>query len=253
MAPRQEHDEELERWKKEVYGESVSDDDDGVSSLEGDDQGDGKPALSSSRSTLHGTEEGRSTPFRMSLKEEQERRWSCPPSCPFPTTGRHGFGCTYVHEDFVEDFDIEQNGVSSGSCSKEHKIVWLNSKVGSKIPSFRIGYRRKGDAETCKPLSASETTAPLSEQGIPVLDFDLEQQQNKKENNGSVTPDSSSSSTHIPVEEVRLDRRALVKKRVQICLLAFLALGALALLLVLALPSSIVRFSGNGDPNVEEP
>lgn len=52
---------------------------------------------------------------------------------------------------------------------KEHKIVWLNTKQGSKIPSFYIGYRRKGGVESCKSLSASEIRASGPEQGITIL------------------------------------------------------------------------------------
>ena len=52
---------------------------------------------------------------------------------------------------------------------KEHKIVWLNTKMGSKIPSFYIGYRRKGGVESCKSLSASEIRASGPEQGITIL------------------------------------------------------------------------------------
>lgn len=52
---------------------------------------------------------------------------------------------------------------------KEHKIVWLNTRQGSKIPSFYIGYRRKGGVESCKSLSASEIRASSPEQGITIL------------------------------------------------------------------------------------
>ena len=52
---------------------------------------------------------------------------------------------------------------------KEHKIVWLNTKLGSKIPSFYIGYRRKGGVESCKSLSANEIRASGPEQGITIL------------------------------------------------------------------------------------
>ena len=52
---------------------------------------------------------------------------------------------------------------------KEHKIVWLNTKQGSKIPSFYIGYRRKGGVESCKSLSANEIRASGPEQGITIL------------------------------------------------------------------------------------
>lgn len=52
---------------------------------------------------------------------------------------------------------------------KEHKIVWLNTKMGSKIPSFYIGYRRKGGVESCKSLSANEIRASGPEQGITIL------------------------------------------------------------------------------------
>ena len=52
---------------------------------------------------------------------------------------------------------------------KEHKIVWLTTREGSKIPSFYIGYRRKNGVESCKSLSANDIRASGPEQGITIL------------------------------------------------------------------------------------
>jgi len=52
---------------------------------------------------------------------------------------------------------------------KEHKIVWLNTKRGTKIPSFYIGYRRVNGVETCKSLSADEVKSSVPHEGITIL------------------------------------------------------------------------------------
>lgn len=52
---------------------------------------------------------------------------------------------------------------------KEHKIVWLDTKLGSKIPSFYIAYRRINGVETYKSLSADEIKSSSPHEGITIL------------------------------------------------------------------------------------
>lgn len=52
---------------------------------------------------------------------------------------------------------------------KEHKIVWLNTSRGTRIPGFYISYRRQGGVESCRSLSAQEIADSRPEDGITLL------------------------------------------------------------------------------------
>jgi abhydrolase domain-containing protein 17 len=39
---------------------------------------------------------------------------------------------------------------------KKHKIVWLTTARGNKIPGFYISYKREGGIESCRSLSVDE-------------------------------------------------------------------------------------------------
>lgn len=52
---------------------------------------------------------------------------------------------------------------------KEHKIVWLTTSRGKKIPGFYISYRRQGGVESCRSLSADEIKDSQPEEGITIL------------------------------------------------------------------------------------
>lgn len=52
---------------------------------------------------------------------------------------------------------------------KKHKIVWLNTSRGNKIPGFYISYKRQGSVETCRSLSAEEIRDSQPENGVTIL------------------------------------------------------------------------------------
>lgn len=52
---------------------------------------------------------------------------------------------------------------------KKHKIVWLTTSQGNKIPGFYISYRRQGGVESCRSLSADEIRESQPETGVTVL------------------------------------------------------------------------------------
>ena len=52
---------------------------------------------------------------------------------------------------------------------KEHKIVWLRTERGSKIPGFYITYQRQGGVESCRSLTASEILDSQPQDGITLL------------------------------------------------------------------------------------
>lgn len=52
---------------------------------------------------------------------------------------------------------------------KEHKIVWLKTSRGKRIPGFYISYKRQGGTESCKSLSVDEITDSRPEEGITLL------------------------------------------------------------------------------------
>jgi hypothetical protein len=52
---------------------------------------------------------------------------------------------------------------------KEHKIVWLNTRRGSRIPGFYISYRRQAGVESCRSLSAEEIKDSQPDEGITIL------------------------------------------------------------------------------------
>ena len=52
---------------------------------------------------------------------------------------------------------------------KEHKIVWLNTSKGSKIPGFFILYSNEGGSETSKSVTLEELKASQPEEGITLL------------------------------------------------------------------------------------
>lgn len=52
---------------------------------------------------------------------------------------------------------------------KEHKIVWLKTRRGVKIPGFYISYRRQGGVENCRSLAATEIRDSGPTQGLTLL------------------------------------------------------------------------------------
>ena len=52
---------------------------------------------------------------------------------------------------------------------KEHKIVWLDTSRGTRIPGFYISYRRQGGVESCRSLSAHEIPDSNPHEGITLL------------------------------------------------------------------------------------
>jgi fermentation-respiration switch protein FrsA (DUF1100 family) len=52
---------------------------------------------------------------------------------------------------------------------KEHKIVWLKTRRGTKIPGFYISYRRQGGVESTRSLAASEIRDSGPTEGITIL------------------------------------------------------------------------------------
>ena len=52
---------------------------------------------------------------------------------------------------------------------KEHKIVWLDTSRGTRIPGFYISYRRQGGIESCRSLSADEIKDSQPQEGITIL------------------------------------------------------------------------------------
>lgn len=52
---------------------------------------------------------------------------------------------------------------------KEHKIVWLSTKRGNKIPGFYISYRRQGGIESCRSLTTDEIRDSQPQDGITLL------------------------------------------------------------------------------------
>ena len=52
---------------------------------------------------------------------------------------------------------------------KEHKIVWLKTRRGTKIPGFYISYTQQGGVENCRSLSAEEIKDSQPEEGITIL------------------------------------------------------------------------------------
>jgi hypothetical protein len=52
---------------------------------------------------------------------------------------------------------------------KEHKIVWLPTRLGNKIPGFYISYKRQGGTESCRSLTAKEIRESNPENGITLL------------------------------------------------------------------------------------
>lgn len=52
---------------------------------------------------------------------------------------------------------------------KEHKIVWLKTRLGSRIPAFYISYRRQGGLESCRSLASDEIRDSHPQDGITLL------------------------------------------------------------------------------------
>jgi hypothetical protein len=52
---------------------------------------------------------------------------------------------------------------------KEHKIVWLTTSRGTRIPGFYIAYRREAGVETCRSLSAEEIRDSHPHEGVTIL------------------------------------------------------------------------------------
>ena len=52
---------------------------------------------------------------------------------------------------------------------KEHKIVWLNTRRGTRIPGFYISYKRQGGVETCRSLTCASIRDSNPQDGITIL------------------------------------------------------------------------------------
>jgi abhydrolase domain-containing protein 17 len=52
---------------------------------------------------------------------------------------------------------------------KEHKIVWLETRRGKRIPGFYISYRKQNGVENCRSLTADEIRDSQPETGITLL------------------------------------------------------------------------------------
>ena len=52
---------------------------------------------------------------------------------------------------------------------KQNKIVWLDTKLGTRIPAFYISYRRQGGVESCRSLTAEEIRDSSPQEGITIL------------------------------------------------------------------------------------
>jgi abhydrolase domain-containing protein 17 len=54
---------------------------------------------------------------------------------------------------------------------KEHKIVWLTTRKGKRIPGFYISYKHKssGSLETCRSLTIDEIPLSSPSEGITIL------------------------------------------------------------------------------------
>lgn len=52
---------------------------------------------------------------------------------------------------------------------KKHKVVWLTTERGNKIPGFYISYKRQGNVETCKSLSVDEIADSQPASGVTLL------------------------------------------------------------------------------------
>lgn len=52
---------------------------------------------------------------------------------------------------------------------KKHKVVWLKTSRGKTVPGFYISYRRQGNVETCRSLSANEIPKSQPEMGLTIL------------------------------------------------------------------------------------
>jgi abhydrolase domain-containing protein 17 len=52
---------------------------------------------------------------------------------------------------------------------KKHKIVWLTTARGNKIPGFYISYKREGGIESCRSLSVDEILDSQPENGVTLL------------------------------------------------------------------------------------
>jgi hypothetical protein len=52
---------------------------------------------------------------------------------------------------------------------KEHKIVWLKTRRGKRVPGFYISYRRQAGVESCRSLTADEIKDSQPEEGITLL------------------------------------------------------------------------------------
>jgi abhydrolase domain-containing protein 17 len=52
---------------------------------------------------------------------------------------------------------------------KEHKIVWLTTRRGTKIPGFYISYKRQGGVETCRSLTSTSIRDSNPHDGITIL------------------------------------------------------------------------------------
>lgn len=52
---------------------------------------------------------------------------------------------------------------------KEHKIVWLDTSRGKRIPGFFISFRRQGGVESCRSLTIDEIRDGGPIEGITLL------------------------------------------------------------------------------------
>jgi hypothetical protein len=52
---------------------------------------------------------------------------------------------------------------------KEEKVIWLNTRRGSRIPAFYIGYRSPGGAGVSRSMTLEEVRKSNPEEGITIL------------------------------------------------------------------------------------
>ena len=179
-------------------------------------QGESKPAPVATTTTvaprfrrsgqnynLQVVEEGKA----MEAGKNAGQRWSCPPSCPFAEKGRHGLGCTMIHE----DFDFEACNLSE----REYSNRYLNKKKKQKKNNDKDEDDKGDGEEGTQDCTISSIEGPAKD-------------------GKEATSDTEA------------DRKLRRRRLAQVLLMIFLTLGTIILLLVLVIPSSILRDKGGG-------
>ena len=147
---------------------------------------------------LQVVEEGKA----MEAGKNAGQRWSCPPSCPFAEKGRHGLGCTMIHE----DFDFEACNLSEREYSNRHL---------KKKKKYNDNKDKEDGDEGTQDCTISSNEGPTKD---------------RKE----------------AASDTEADRKLRRRRLAQVLLMIFLTLGTIILLLVLVIPSSILRDKGGG-------